>query len=858
MGDELAPRVERRSLDGTGWLLRGALGDEWRWADLESLPGERARGWHSARVPGSVLDDLERAGEIPDLTRDRVSREVEWVGARHWIYVRGVDLPAPREGERLSLELEGIDPGGRIFWDGAELARHDAMFMPCAVELAGSAAAAGRHVLAVVVDPVPAGEPQVGDTARVRRHRARMNEGWDFCPRIPHQGLWRPVRLRRSGAVRIESAWVRPVLAADHARAQLEVRFQTDATVDAAISAEVEISLDGKVAARGGASLRVPRGRTDASIELDLDHPAIWWPNGYGGHPVYQARIGLAVDGVASDEISIPFGVRSLRLAPNDTADARARPYRFVVNGVPMYVNGWNWVPIDARYGVPRPELLEQLLDLAQHANVNLLRVWGGGLIESEPFYAGCDARGILVWQEFAQSSSSLHNAPSDDPEFVQLMRREAAAIVPLRRTYPSLALWCGGNELMDDADRPLDESTPVLGALAEVVTELDPDRPFLPTSPSGPVAHNTLAEIGRDPDGLHDVHGPWEHQGLEAQHALYDAGTALFSSEFGVEGMTNAAVLEATISPGHRWPATRDNPVYAHRGAWWNNADLVQDAFGGRLTDLGTLRRASQLLQADGLRTAVEANRRRQWRSSGTIPWQLNEPFPNAWCTSAVDASGRPKPAYHAVASAYEPVHVAASFARQAWAGHERFGAALWVAVAGPHALAARLVARVVDASGRELARLERELELDPSTVTTAGTIEAPLAAVAHDLFVLDLRLTDADGTLRSATRYLLSSSADLQPLLDLPAASLGSDVERAGDAWDVVLRNDGAVMAAGVRLEDGRPLPAGGWATPDAGLVELLPGEERRVRIAFRGVEPEGRRLRVEGWNIAERILG
>jgi hypothetical protein len=162
------------------------------------------------------------------------------------------------------------------------------------------------------------------------------------------------------------------------------------------------------------------------------------------------------------------------------------------------------------------------------------------------------------------------------------------------------------------------------------------------------------------------------------------------------------------------------------------------------------------------------------------------------------------------------------------------------------------------VDASGRELARLDRELELDPSTVTTAGTIEAPLAAVAHDLFVLDLRLTDADGTLRSATRYLLSSSADLQPLLDLPAASLGSDVERAGDAWDVVLRNDGAVMAAGVRLEDGRPLPADGWATPDAGLVELLPGEERRVRIAFRGVEPDGRRLRIEGWNIAERILG
>ncbi|HEX6388047.1 MAG TPA: glycoside hydrolase family 2 TIM barrel-domain containing protein [Solirubrobacteraceae bacterium] len=543
---------------------------------------------------------------------------------------------------------------------------------------------------------------------------------------------------------------------------------------------------------------------------------------------------------------------------PNETGDASARPYRFVVNGVPIYINGWNWVPIDARYGVPRPERLDHLLDLAQRANVNLLRVWGGGLIESEAFYAGCDARGIMVWQEFAQSSSSLHNAPTEDPAFVELMRREAAAIVPLRRTHPSLALWCGGNELMDDADRPLDEDAPVLGALAAVVAELDPDRPFLPTSPSGRVAHNTLEAIARDPEGLHDVHGPWEHQGLEAQHTLYDAGTSLLASEFGVEGMTNRAALEASISPEHRWPATRDNPVYAHRGAWWNNATFVQEAFGGRLEGLDALRRASQLLQADGLRTAVEANRRRQWRSSGTIPWQLNEPFPNAWCTSAVDVHGRPKPAYFAVGAAYEPLHAAATFARQAWGGHEAFEATLWIVSARSAPSSGCFVARVVDAGGAELARFEREIELRARDVTPVGPIRAALASVAHDLFVLDLRLTDVDGRLRSANRYLLSRTRDLQPLLDLPAMPLAAGVERATDSWLLSLRNDGETLVAGLRVEDARPAAAHGWATPDADLLDLLPGESRTLTVRFDGVPPAERRLRIGGWNVEEREVG
>jgi beta-mannosidase len=151
--------------------------------------------------------------------------------------------------------------------------------------------------------------------------------------------------------------------------------------------------------------------------------------------------------------------------------------------------------------------------------------------------------------------------------------------------------------------DAPLDESTPILAVLARAVQELDGGRPFLPTSPTGPHFLNRLDIIRTCPEGQHDVHGPWEHQGLAEHNLLYAAGTCLLHSELGVEGITNRRALEGLVAPEHRWPADRSNPVYEHLGAWWDNEPLVQRCFGCRLGTVELVRRASQYLQHDGLR---------------------------------------------------------------------------------------------------------------------------------------------------------------------------------------------------------------------------------------------------------------
>jgi beta-mannosidase len=686
--------------DGDGWQLRGWLGDEWRW--YVNKPWDMP-GWLPAAVPGSVLDDLARAGAVPDLHHGRNSRLAEWAPARTWIYRRRVEGPG-------RIRFEGVDHEATVFADGKEIGHHEGAFTPFEVELP-----AGEHLLAVAVHAAPESEPQVGRTSKVRVHKSRMGYGWDFCPRLIHQGIWRPVVLDPPPE-----------------------RFPIVTLEDDIGTVEIE-----------------------GEVVLRVDSPELWWPNGLGEQHLYDAG-------------GFQVGFREISF----------EDYELRVNGVAVPVKGWNWVPLDALYGVPRPQKLEHVLRLAQHANANLLRVWGGGLIETPEFYELCNRLGLLVWQEFVQSSSGIDSVPSDDPAFVATMVSDARQIVPRLRRHPSLAIWGGGNELDGD------ESTPVLAALRAVVQELDPGRPWLPTSPLGDA----------------DVHGPWEHQGLVKQTEHYDTRTSRLHSEFGVEGMTNRRTLARVVPEDERWPADRTNPVYEHLGAWWNNAPLVQELFGGGIDDIETMRRCSQWLQYEGLRYAVEATLR---RGAGTIPWQFDEPYPNAWCTSALDYRGDPKPAYWGVARAYEPDHPSARFATWAWGGRSEVRAA----VSAP--------ARLVDLDGRVVAEDDAELA-------------APLDAFAHDVFLLDLG---------PGSRYVMTRTENLAPLLNLPRVEL----ELVADSNYRVLRNTSGTAALGIMLEDARPYDAPGWVTFSDNVFDLLPGEERRIEVDG----PVGELL-VEGWNI------
>jgi beta-mannosidase len=851
--------VQHISLDGD-WQFKDFYGEDWRWRNAHKPDTYDTRHWRTGTVPGSVHHDLWKLGEIPTPYYERNSLLLEWVPARTWIYKRTFFISEDLRGKRIQLRFEGVDYQAEFFLNGESLGSHTGMFTPALFEVSGQLQHGGDNLLAVVIEPAPHEQPQVGRTSKVHTHKSRMNYWWDFCPRMIHIGIWDQVALEATETVGIEDVFVRPWLTTDLERADISVLTTFDTTQPFNVVVEIMLRYGGEIVARQQTHHSLLAGQNTIEQVVVIEQPHLWWPNGQGEQALYEAEVIVWPSGDISDELSAAldrrqtrFGIRKIELMQNENADPGARPYTLVVNGRSVYIKGWNWVPIDVLYGVERPDKLDHLLSLAQRAHVNLLRVWGGGLIEKEAFYRHCDELGILVWQELIQSSSGIDNNPPETPEFVDMMVREAEQIIPRKRNHPSLAIWCGGNELTAAPEKPLDDSHPLLAALKNIIMRLDPGRLWLPTSPTGQVFSNSLDNIERDPSALHDVHGPWEYQGLTQHYELYNRGSSLLHSEFGVEGITNLNTLNATIAPENQWPATLDNPIWQHLGAWWNKQQMWKTVFGD-MADIETLGRATQFIQAEGLRYALEADRRRQYHNSGTLPWQFNEPYPMAACTSAVDYYGQPKPAYYAVAQAYEPLHVSAKFSTLAWAGREQFEAEIWLNNSEETTFSAlNLYVKIIGLHGYAHSSWTESFSCAGNSAKQIVTVKWPLAELADAIFFLDICLENSDEAILSHSRYLFTNTVNLEPLLSIPPTDLKVQKQDNGDEWVLTLTNAGDLTALCIWLADSRAVGSTGYAYFDTNHFCLFPQETRVVSILWRDVPSSERSLNVGGWNIS-----
>ena len=307
---------------------------------------------------------------------------------------------------------------------------------------------------------------------------------------------------------------------------------------------------------------------------------------------------------------------------------------------------------------------------------------------------------------------------------------------------------------------------------------------------------------------------GPGNTRDSKSNINLYNQGSSLFHSEFGVEGITNLRSLERSIAPEHRFPVDRDNPVWFHLGAWWVKEAMWRSVFG-EFTTLDQAVQATQFTQFEGLRYAVEADRRRWPHNSGSIPWQFNEPFPMAACTSAVDYYGEPKPVYYGVREAYQPVHVTASYARLAWGGQDQFRADLWVTSdQRKQGLEGDLEWKLQEINGGVLAQGCTPFHMNTEQSARITAVSCGLVRIKSQLFFLTLRLTDVKGNPIGYNRYLFAAGTNLAEIFDLPKADVDIQIQQDNKTKLLTVHNPGGQTAFYVWLESKRDLDRGEYA--------------------------------------------
>lgn len=621
-----------------------------------------------AMVPGNVSWDLWRAGLRPDPYVGRGTEAYRGLEEKSWTYRRTFRLPDRAVSPAWYLIFNGLDYHAKIFLNGQLLGEHEGQMG----QVIFSVAPALREDNELVVTFLPLSKAPLPSRAWIdpfcpTRHAGRwlakslMSFGWDIAPELIPVGIWQSVWLIGTGGPLLRDPRIDQTFDADFSR--VEARFVLEYLCEAPRACLLRLQLfdpqDRPVhLAETPVSLTAGAGQIELSAEISS--PQLWWPNGLGTPTLYRARAELLAgeESLARQEFSVGF--RSLRMVRSRSDEAEKFPLPsgarkwetcFVVNDVPFFCRGSNWVPPDILYGRISDERLARLIELAKEAHINLLRVWGGGIVLPEAFYRFADEAGILIWQEFPLGCTDH----SGNEHYAAVLEKEARNIVRRLRHHPCLALWCGGNELLQDHSgmAPQDK---VLRMLQTVCYEEDPNRPFLLSTPY--------------PGALH---GPYSFDGAGSNQNLFDQvdfcnhlENAAYN-ECGVAGPAHADTMRRVLPPEELWPPRRGTAWEFHKAfqAWgngnaWLNLELIEEYFGP-LADPEELAQAGQFLQSIGLQYLLEELRRRWPDVPGTIQWCFNESWTSLANCSVVAYPDRPKPAYEALKRAYQPVDISA-----------------------------------------------------------------------------------------------------------------------------------------------------------------------------------------------------
>ena len=602
----------------------------------------------AATVPGAVHTDLMAAGLIPDPYLDENEKYLSWVGQTDWTY-RGTFDWRP-SGVRRELVFAGVDTIARIRLNGRELGETRNMHRTHRFDVTELLIAGENTIEVAISSPIKAADAaslELGYRPHTNHHpynairKMACGFGWDWGIDLGTSALWKPVSLESWDAARLTEVRVAGDVVDGMPRLRVHAAVDTTGTV-------AERWLDVRVEER---LISVPLEGGFAEVELDVPEAELWWPRGYGAQPLYDAVVSLRGegDGETLDERSYRVGFRSVevRTEPDDAGTG----FAIVVNGEDIHVRGANWIPDDAFLHRVDRDRYARRLEQAEFAGINLIRVWGGGIYESDAFYAECDERGILTWQAFLLACAAY---AEEEPLWSEFEVEAREAIVRIG-AHPSLVIFNGNNENTwgyQDWSWPkgLDGRTWGLGyyydLFPRLVAELAPHVPYTPGSPFSP----DRDAYQNDPDqGTVHIWDLWNQRDWPD----YRAYRPRFVAEFGWQGPPTWATLTRSISDD---PLTPESPgMLVHQKAI-NGNDKLTFGLTAHLplpNNMPDWHWAMSLNQAVAIRSGVEWYRSLTPHCTGTIVWQLNDCWPvTSW--AAVDGDERAKPLLYALRQAH------------------------------------------------------------------------------------------------------------------------------------------------------------------------------------------------------------
>jgi len=661
--------------------------------DPLELAGEDSAGWTPALVPGGVHESLIAAGTLSDPRVGGHELDAAWIEEREWWYRARFSTPERDGAETVRLVFDGLDTITDIWLDDALLGHHENQFTPASFDIteALTVDAEREHVLLLRFTPPlpsqpaegeePEGNGPRGPMRRVRHLRkAAFSWGWDFGPRLPSIGIWKPVRLEVGGGTRVTGHRVTLVdLARDHSRATVRMRAEIEQA--SADETSVWFALTAPDGKRYEVQTAVRAGIAEA--DLALENPQLWWTHDLGTPARHTFEVALSSGGVPLLEDRI--GLRMIELDRSPEPVEGGRLFQFVLNGVPLFARGANWVPPSPFVGTADAALIRDRVLRAREGNLTMLRVWGGGVYEHDSFYRACDELGVLVWQDFMFACVDY---PGDSDVFRAEVEAEARAQVARLRNHACLALWCGNNEveiinLIRNGGRESGDWGRRIfhEVLPAVVDELDGSVEYWPGSPwgdGGPEAINGVLDGDRhDWEVWHGLVVPgltlgdasYPSSGDARHYRRYADDTGRFVSEFGILSAPDRTTLDRWM-PG---VALHDTVFDRHVGDRpTRKGDELFAVTTGIPADLDEYIDLSQAVQAEAMLFAMEHFRRRQPRTAGALIWQFEDTWP-AMSWSLVDVDGVPKSAYYAVARAAAPLAVS-------WRAAENHGVELWL----------------------------------------------------------------------------------------------------------------------------------------------------------------------------------